>query len=755
MTEWSFNPIFDNYGVVSALLVGMLLLLVLRPSFGRITATRRWLLVGARLLVALLILVAMLRPTRVFTTTEQQSAVLMLMFDLSRSMTLPSAVEGKTRWQVQRETLEKLEAELSDLADDFDIRVYAYDTDLHTVAFDGSKLELPPEPTGDQTDIGTTLHDAVQRELGKRLMGAILLGDGAQTAFSPRIEIPAAGRELARLAYPLYTVTFGRAGDLAQARDVSIENLPEQYTVFVKNELVVKGALRVRGYVNQQIAVELLAEDPSGQSTRVALSRVLAREDNQLLPVEMSFVPPEPGPYKLTLRTAEQPGERVTRNNELSAFVTVLEGGLRVLYLYGDLVGEQRLLRRSINMSPDIQLDDVFVDARNRSNWPINLDEELDPQSLDVLIVENVDSIALGERNLNTIRTLVESGKGFIMLGGFNSFGPGGYRDTPLADVLPVELGRFQRQDLGFDKPISRDLHWWGELPLVPVDPHPVTTLSSGSDNATVWRSLPPLQGANKFTSLKSRSRVLLESPDKKPLLVSGEFGGGRVLAFAGESSYRWWMQGHKTEHRRFWRQVVLWLAKRDDLDQNDVWMKLAQRRFNPGADVTFMAGAKSATGEPLRDVTYQAALVKDDGSRQPIQLTKDGDVMNGRISEVTLPGDYLVEVSVARQGQPLGSTRATFQVLDRDIELSNSAAGHEQMARLAALTKESGGQTLAPEQLPDLLRDLKQRREELQIEVQTKWQLGDTALDAWLFVLAVVGLLTAEWVLRKRWGMV
>lgn len=755
MTEWSLNPIFDSYGAVAAVMVGMLLLVVIRPSFGRITATRRWSLVAVRVAIALLILLAMLRPTRVFTTTKQQSAVLMLMFDVSRSMTLPSAIEGKTRWQMQRETLAKLQDGLSDLADDFEIRVYGYDNELRAIAFDGGQIQLPEEPSGDQTDIGTTLHEAVQRELGKRLMGTILLGDGAQTAFAPRVEMPEAGRELARLAYPLYTVTYGLPGDVAQARDVSIENLPEQYTVFVKNELAVRGALRVRGYVNQQITVELIAENPAGQSARVASSQVLAREDNQLLPIEMSFTPPAPGPYKLTLRTAAQPGERVTRNNELSAFVTVLEGGLRVLYLYGDLLGEQRLLRRSINMSPDIQLDDVFVDPRNQGSSRINLDDELKPENIDVLLIENVDATLLGDEHLKAIRELVEEGKGFMMLGGFNSYGPGGYRGGPLADVLPVELGRFEQQDVGLDKPISRDLHWWGELPLVLGDTHPVTALASAADNPHIWKSLPPLQGANKFERVKDRSRVLLETPDKKPLLVSGEFGRGRVLAFAGESTHRWWMRGHKAEHRRFWRQVILWLARRDDLEQNDVWLKLAQRRFNPGADVTFEAGAKSATGETLTDVTYQAVLVSEDGQRQPIQLSQDGDMMNGVINEVSQPGDYLVELSVSRGGTQLGSTRATFQVLDRDIELSNSAAGHEQMARLAALTKESGGKALAPEQLPDLLRDLKQRREELLVEVQTKWQLGDTALDAWLFVLAVVGLLTSEWVLRKRWGLV
>ncbi len=41
------------------------------------------------------------------------------------------------------------------------------------------------------------------------------------------------------------------------------------------------------------------------------------------------------------------------------------------------------------------------------------------------------------------------------------------------------------------------------------------------------------------------------------------------------------------------------------------------------------------------------------------------------------------------------------------------------------------------------------------EIETQSKWQLGDTAWDAWSFYLLLVGLLGSEWYLRKRWGLV
>jgi hypothetical protein len=142
------------------------------------------------------------------------------------------------------------------------------------------------------------------------------------------------------------------------------------------------------------------------------------------------------------------------------------------------------------------------------------------------------------------------------------------------------------------------------------------------------------------------------------------------------------------------------------------------------------------------------------DGQQQPIGLAADKDQVTATLQDVQ-PGDYVIEVEASKEGRPLGAARANFQVLDRDVELSNPAANYDLMARLANLTEEAGGRTLAPEQLPELLREIKRQRADRQIEVQSKWQLTDTALDAWLLLLCLVGLLTAEWALRKTWRLV
>jgi uncharacterized membrane protein len=755
VSSWYFQPLGNSYALVAAVALILILLLGVRPAFGRAGRRGRALLTGLRLLVIALIVLAMLRPTHISTTRRPQTSVLVLLLDTSRSMQLPDTGGQRSRWESQTATLRTAAPLLAELSEKIEVKVYAYDRQLTPVELVGRTLDLPEQPLGEQTDIGTSLYEALRRELGKRLAAVVLMGDGAQTAIDPPVELSEAGRELGRLGYPLYAVPFGPVGDVVQARDVAVENLQDQYTVFVKNELPIRATVRVSGYVNQAIPVELEVAQPDGQIHRIGPVQVVASEDNQQVPVELRYVPPVPGRYKLTLRAAEQPGELVTTNNQLSAYLRVLEGGLRVLYLEGELRNEQVFLRRSLAASADIELDFLWIDSRLRQRWPVDLSSPLSDPAYDVFVLGDLDSAALGETNLKLLAQAVEQGKGLLLLGGYHSFGAGGYRTTPLADVMPVVMDRFERQD--FDAPIRQDLHLPGPISMVPQREHPIVRLAADEDNLRVWRSLPPLSGANRWVGVKDTpgTMIVAASEAKEPLVVVGEYGRGRVVAVAGDSTWRWWMLGHETEHKRFWRQAILWLVRRDDLEQNEVWIRMPQRRFFPGARVPFTAGAASASGEPISGATLRAEWILPDGQRRPLSLHRDGDSWAGMIDAVEQPGDYAIEVSAELEGQPIGTALGEFLVFDRDIELSNPAADHDQLARLAAMTQDAGGRLVAPEQVPGLLEQLRDQPPEMDIEIQTKWQLADTPRDAWSLLLLLVGLLTAEWTLRKKWGMV
>lgn len=754
MNDWSLTPIFDSYLLVAILVAGLGLCLLIGPNFGQLSRGRRLLLAALRLASLAVVTVALLRPTWVHTVTKTDRATLLVLADRSRSMRQPHATGPQTRWQAQSAALSACQEALAEIGPHLEVRGWTYAGDLQSLTTeDGIELPVSQVPDGD-TDIGSALHDAVRSQLGKRLAGVVLLGDGVQTVPAPRMELYEAAREIARLGYPLYTVVFGPAGAAGQARDVAVESLPDQFTVFAQHELQIRGLVRVRGYVNQEIPVELVLTDEAGQAQVLGTRRVIVPEDGAQVDVTFPYVPPTPGTFRLTLRAAAQPGELVTQNNELGAYLHVLEGGLKVLYLEGELRHEQRFLMRTLDASPDIDLEFQWIDGRRRDRWPVDLSAVLDKPTYDVLILGDLDATALGAKNAARITASVRQGRGLLLLGGYHSFGAGGYSEVPLADIIPLQMDKLERQ--AFDEPWRADLHLPGPLTVVPARPHPLTQLSTGVDNPARWRSLPPLDGANKFTRVKDAAgvQVVLETTAGAPILVVGEADAGRVVACAADSTWKWRMRGRGDDHRRFWRQVILWLARREDQQRHDVWVRLPQRRLAKGARSTWTAGVRAPTGEPLPQAQLTVELTGPDGQRTALRATQDRDQWSGTAGPFDLPGEYRLVARATVNGLAVGEARGEFLVFDQDLELATPAADRDQLARLADITREQGGRLVPAEQLPALLREIAAASSEFKVETQTTWRLTDTALDTWLLFLSLLTLWGSEWFLRRRWGL-
>ena len=378
----------------------MLLTLLGLPRH-RLTPRRRWTLLGLRLAVIVLAMFAMLRPALVHTTTKRQSSTLVVLADRSRSMVIADAIGGKTRWDVLTSALDDSLPTLRELGENFEIKLYTFDADLHPLDFSRGELDLGSQPDGTQTAIGAALEDVLRREAGKRLAGVILLSDGAQRAYAPRDLAPQGPvRRLADLGFPLYSFPFGQARGLGQARDVAIKSLSVNETVYVKNELTVDGTVRIEGFAGQDIPVQLLMETSPGKMEPVAGKDLKAPAGGEAEPIVLTTVPQTPGEYKVTLRAKDQPGELVTTNNEMSTFVTVLKGGINVLYLEGALRVDPKYLLLSLDASPDINVDFVRIDRRDPTQRPVNLMERFQRGKYDVYLLGDVDIVVLHSRRV-------------------------------------------------------------------------------------------------------------------------------------------------------------------------------------------------------------------------------------------------------------------------------------------------------------------------------------------------------------------
>jgi hypothetical protein len=135
--------------------------------------------------------------------------------------------------------------------------------------------------------------------------------------------------------------------------------------------------------------------------------------------------------------------------------------------------------------------------------------------------------------------------------------------------------------------------------------------------------------------------------------------------------------------------------------------------------------------------------------------MVRQGMRHRGTAYSTTQPGDYTVRVTATAGGKTIGTARARFLVQSQDLELANAGADLALLHLLAKMTEPAGGKVVAHEQLANLLEELGESPEQWNIEIPTLWTFGRQRTDGALLLLAMVGLMSVEWFLRKRWGLV
>ena len=740
--------------LVAALLAAVLL--STSPDRSRVTRGRVLLLVLLRLGAFVALVLCMVRPTFVSTRQARQQGTVVVLADASKSMTVADGPNGRTRWEELTEALRAARpaAEALVAPADFDIATYAFDRELRAVVAVGDDpfplSKWVAGKSSDQTAIGAAIADATRAVAGRQLAGVIVLSDGGQHAYPPRDEPPqSAARMVGDAGTPVWSVTFGQQLGAGQGRDAAVVNLSVGETVYLKNQLEVAGRVRLEGLSDRDVVVKLLAENDSDGMEEVARTTVKGGRQTEEA-VRLTWTPQSLGERKLSLVIESQEGEVVVTNNELSTFVQVVDGGLRVLYLEGSLRVEQRFLRRVLSASPDMQVDFRWIDSARRANWPIDLKLPLDV-NYNVFIIGDLDASALRREDLQRILRKVQAGAGLGLLGGFHAFEAGGWSSSALAPALPFEPDRLARQP--FNESVRESLHIKGPLQMLPDGRFGnISILRQGKteqESRAAWTALPTLEGANDFGRLVPTAKPLAVTADGRPLLVGREYGDGRVLAFAGDSTWRWAMQGAVEQHRRFWRQLVLWLAKQDNDEEDSLWVRLAQRRVSPGVPLAFDAGLTKPDGSNVNDATLEAMAVSPTGQSRPVRIARRGETFTGTVADFADTGDWKLVVKAARPGEAAPRERtARFTVVRQDLELANPRANPRLMRQLAEGT---GGGVRLPEELPSIFEEIANKPPAF--ETTEQWSYA--VWDKWPMLLLLIGCLCTEWFFRKRFGLV
>ncbi|MBX3441412.1 MAG: hypothetical protein KF774_03325 [Planctomyces sp.] len=751
--------------LVSAGLIA-LVLITYPPRVRALPAPTRRLLILLRLLSALALVVGILRPALIYTEKDERGAQLIVLLDQSRSMNTPDAPGGLSRREALVRLLGDNQERLDSLRKTIDLRLLDFAAELTPAG------ETPAvEADGPITAIGKVIDELRAEEDAKRLLGVILMSDGAQRAAGEDdVDPRAAARRFAeQRGVAIYPVLFGSSDLSGVGLDLAVEDLTVDPLPFERKTVPVRGQVRVTGAAGRSVKVRLLIEDRTGKSTGESGTLVEipvtpeARSVREFVvpagvstvPVDLSFVAEQAGEYKLAFEVQPvdpEPRELKVANNRMETLINVRKGGLKVAYF--DIARVEAKFLKRLNENAKVQLDHFVI-----LPGPRQAQVALDPKwfergAYDVYIIGDVPaSVFRRADNINLLDRLadrVNDGAGLLMIGGLTNFGAGGYAQTRLVDLLPVAMSASETLRPGQRSP---DQHLDSDLQIVPTPDglqHFVMQLSvSGNDAA--WKQLPPLSGANRLKARGGFVDVLARAGNAEgvDLLFANAVGRGRTMAFAGDSTWKWHLRGHGQMHQRFWEQMLLWLARKELESDQPVWVSVEPRNFAPRSRVPIRFGAQNAEKQPIADAQFQVEIVTPQGERRPLTPQRAGEESFAEFSGANEPGDYWVNVSATQNGRAVGLPASTRFIVDaRDPELDNPAADPDLMRELAALT---GAATVTPESFGEFL----DRMTTEGIAAELLRHTTTTLWDGWPLLLTFALLLIAEWFVRKRRGLV
>ncbi len=760
MTSFALEPIYGSLALALVVAVATVAVVLAVTPPTEDPRRRRW-LIALRLVAASILLLAAFRPALLRTDNQPADAALVVAVDTSRSMTLPDG-DGGTRWAAQEAAWRSLARGVIGLDTSLVVRLLAYDSSARKLPGAAADSLDTESPDGELTDLSAAALATIQAAEGQPIAGIVLMGDGAQTAPLKGTGAQRVVETLNSLGVPLWTIPIGPAGGASASRDVAVDSLQESFQLFAGNEIDIEFQMLSRGLAGVDLPVKLSWIDSENQATEIASRIVAPSQSSEVASVSIPVIAPPPGTYRLKVQADTQEGELVTTNNVQIAFVDVREGGGRILYLEGAPRLEQTFLRRSLRRFPDLDLTYRWIPRDTSGTWPVDLNDWFRPGKFDIYIFGDLDASAIGDRQLRELADTVSGGAGLLTLGGYQTYGAGGYASSPLADVIPVQMDDARRRNVNAESIQSRD-QIGGPLAVQLAKNHPITELG-GEDPTVAWQQLPPLLGGNRLFGRKVAPgvEVLLESPANEPLLVIGEYGRGRTAALAIDSTWRWWRSGRDEAHRRFWRQLVLWLLAREDTGGDKIVIDMDARRFSIDDPPEFRASVQSLdeSAEPMELI---AEVLSDSDEVTPIVVSTESrgegspqpslTAIRARLPKLAA-GFYRLRVSPKQDTQSLLPEEMPFQVIDESLELAQPMADPVYLRQLAELTADHGGAAFAPDEIESLIETIKNRRRQAETPVVERFRLGDGPLSGWILFSLFAAALSTEWFLRRSWNL-
>jgi len=588
----------------------------------------------------------------------------------------------------------------------------------------------------------------------------VLLSDGNDLGGS-RPE--ALGAQLRRRGLPVYSVGVGSA---VRPREIRIRQVTADEFVYLNDEITLSALVAGEGHAGQVKDVLLYEDGRLVQKAQVTLGE---------RPAEALFryAPKQAGEHAYQVRVASDDEGLGTEANLREVRVRVIDQKIRVLYVEGTPRFEFKLLRQALAEDPVIEYTSLLRVTsayymqgapylkNPASGFPRSEDELL---HYDVVILGSLSRAALGvegeqgdSRLENLAHFVLARGGGLILLGGPESFGPGGFAGSPIEPLLPVRISVADKQH---EERFALQVTPVGLL-------HPILRVAASPKAiAAAWESVPQLDGCNELGAARPTAALLATTHGerRRPVIAVQQAGAGKVLAIAADSTWRWQMSRVTDEnyYRRFWANALRYVAP-DPFERHGALSISASRsRYFVGDQAWVSTRVIDEAYRPVPDAQVRFTVTGPDGASTICDPRTTPTVPGRYDCRFPLPHEGAYRVTVERlDAKPSGADgrdsakdpkeqrppAAYTVVAERPADEMEGTCVDE--GYLRALSEASGGVYVPIGDIENLAAAMRSEPKgaERHLDLDLRNSLP--------FAILAVALLCLEWGIRKRRGLV
>ena len=644
-----------------------------------------------------------------------------------------------------------------------------------------------------QTDLAGALAKMLRQSEETNLAGVIVVSDVRHTG-SGRPESYA--RDLGLADVPVCPIVIGSDQPPCDAAIVSLD-APEVITP--KDKLYVDARIKLDGLAGRQVKVVLLDGEQEVDEQTVSVPNVPRLRKR----LQLSHEPGEVGLHSYRLRIEPVEGEVVPDNNEHVFSVNVRDDQTKVLIVEGRPRWEYRYLKnlfatrdKSVRLQHVLlHPDEVTGQPRRRVIHASAMRPRGQPEAtalpadkaewlkFDVIVIGDLPPDALGAEGVEALRSFVIDKAGTLVCIAGPGYMPHAYGGTALPDLLPVRLGGAANAGTEIATAQVRRTGYRIALTVEGRDSIIMRLRVDPEENREVWQSVPRLFWRHPIAAAKPGASVLAYARTfDAPVMAEGLEGAqrteqlerirryqrsralislhtvarGKVMFLSFDRTWRMRYRVGDTYHHKFWGQVLRW-ATADRLRSGTALVKLGttSSRYGPNSPVEVRAHIVHEDFSPLRSDEVSVHVFRDDRLVGRYKLRHDKGS----------PGDYLANLGKLEGGayRAVVPGAEVDELLRRDgavekveAEVSVDPDGPAEQVELAAdpglagkLARISGGVMVDATQADRVLAVLSAgiQRREMPAQISL-W-------DRWWLLLAMLALVTGEWLIRKKAGLV